>query len=494
MKFKSAFLAALLVIGLLSPLALLLRTQQPWNCFQRTYDESYFLQAVTNWADGKGFRTHAQLKPFDPGITIGLPMAWGATLIKKLTGLEWTQSARFWVYLNFYFLLALVTWAGIRRGRTASSGLIALALFGYAVCKAPAAPYATYGILGEIPAAVFAILALFALDGRRFVIAGLLGVIAFFIKPTFLFFIPALALAAFIAQGSRIGCRIGWRIAVTGAGAILLIWFAIAFQRGESLLEYWRTFSSTAASISLVNRPPDPLPFLNYFKSAGWVTTLFSIAIVLLGISGGIKIGQKEPSPLKASEWAAWLFFVLGVFFYLCMGAQPVPKQWFVFYLPGAAVIAIRAGTVLGPKLARLFQGEVVTGALIASCLIWMINVPSFAKREFDRTPETACPVKEQEAVDRILVDLQQKNEIAPTDVAVVAEMSWFQFPYKTGWNLAHYRSWGDLLVPPRFVTGDLSTVLPAPVGCKVVWKGSAVALLECELPASHANIKLHAK
>ncbi|HAR41915.1 MAG TPA: hypothetical protein DCS07_04680 [Bdellovibrionales bacterium] len=74
---------------------LLATTQQPWTCFPRTSDESYFLQAIKSWDRGNGFWIYDAPKAFEPALTFGVSTAWGTILINIASHLlegEWFRS------------------------------------------------------------------------------------------------------------------------------------------------------------------------------------------------------------------------------------------------------------------------------------------------------------------------------------------------------------------------------------------------------------------
>ena len=486
-----ALIAAVVVILSLAPLAQTLRTQQPWNCFQRTVDESVFMQAIYSWHQGTGFQIPSQGKPFEPNITVGIPMAWGTALVQRISHMDWGQAARLWVYLNTALLLLLIIAAVYRRTRSLAAGMFSIAALGICLGHLPAAGYILYGVLGEIPAMVFGFLALLALDRRRPAVAGILAVVAFACKPTFLFLLPAVCIASLLIYGRRAAIK---TLLVSGAG-LLLFWSRIASARGESLLEYLRIFRAISSAISLPNQQQS---ILNYFKFAGEVTTTIVALILILGFSGLIlhfegksrksskargKISDEFSAlpVITAGEAGAWFFLTIAILFYLVKGASPVPKQFTVFYIPAAIFLCMRLGAAASRLMARLNLEDSVSLAFVAATLTWVLMVPGFLRREFARSPMDTCPVKEQDYIGDYFVELSKTGNLKQTDVAEVAELSHTYFLYKLPWPITQAGKWSEMGTRPKYVAGDIKTILPAPPECPVLWKGSMMALVNCK-------------
>ncbi len=191
------------VIALLSPLGSLLRTHHPWLCFPFTFDESYFIQAIVRWAEGAGYRLHGVAKPFDPAITVGIPVAWGTAWIHQTFGVDWPQAGRLFVHGCFYALLATLVVYSLRQWRNPFAALVSLAFYGKCVSSAPAGPYLVFGLLGEIPGAWVAFFSLWALRTGAGGLAGALAILSFILKPTYAILFPAALLAQSLVAGVR---------------------------------------------------------------------------------------------------------------------------------------------------------------------------------------------------------------------------------------------------------------------------------------------------
>lgn len=468
--------AVVLSVAILSPLAQLARTQQPWNCFQLTIDEGCFLHGIVNWSSGTGFRYSEGHKLFDPTMTVGSPLAWGSAGVRALTGEAWPQAARLWVHLCFGLLCLLVAWLAAKVGRSPGSWLVALGFFGFAVSRTPGASYTVYGVLGEMPGAVAAWLSLLAIGcGRFWPIAGALAVGSYFLKPSFVLLVPAVCAAAAVLNPRR-GLVTAAVAAVAGGGLLV----AGAWARGQGLGDYVAELFVASRRLSLPGG--DPLGLFEHWFSAGPAFALLMLAVVATGAVGRVtRTGRLSQTP---AELGAWVFFLLGCATYLVAGSRPVAKQWVVFCLPALGMLAVRLGAWLGPWLSdRIGRGVLGTAAL--GCVaVWLLNVPGLQRQRFRHADEAACPVKEQIAINRIMREKIDRKDAVREDFAVVAELSSSYFTYELGAPAPVFGSWAELTGPgkrARWVAGDRATLESGiPSRCRVIWKGSQMALAEC--------------
>jgi hypothetical protein len=463
------------VLIVLSPLAHLFRTQQPWNCFPLTWDESYFIQAIHNWAHGNGYRVHNELKPFGPGTTVGLPMAWGTTAIQKLFRLDWPQAGRLWVHLNAVILLSAFTWIVSSRAKSALAGLVALALLGLCIDKADSGGYLLYGIFGEFPALLLAFAGMQSLNRKRLALAGILAASAYFTKPSFILFLPAVSLAALVFYRAH-----GLKTAASSLGVLFLGWTGIALQRGESLPEYLGVlFSGSYAIAAAGARHPGFYTLFFCFLGLG-----FGAIAILFQFGGRLKKTARllflDRYPFLPAELAAWIHMGAGALFFLIKGQLPIPKQWFVFYSPVAIFATARLGIWVATRLAKPSWDALLKPVFMTAIVIWVLNVPPLLRQSFRRAEITACSVKEQRHVGQVLLDLQNRGELKAGDLIGVAPFPWHFSVYELGWNPIHYTSWPGTVLP-KYVYGDLETTAAAPASCSPIWKGSNLVVLRCQ-------------
>jgi hypothetical protein len=435
------------------------------------------VQSIRNWNDGKGFQLHDAPKPFAPENTVGLPMAWGVSFSHSLTGYDWPQAGRVWVQFNFYLLLVLVAFYSRYRSKSWGASLVAMACFGFLISQVPAGPYVVYGILGEIPGALIAWSALLALDSSLAPLAGVLAVLTYMTKPSYILFIPTVVMIAFL-YNRRKGIYAGVLAMITG----ILFILAIASARGESILEYASVYFHTASRLSLQSSAN----LFSYYRDAGWVMIFSTLAILFIGGAGILSRWRPKKGfdrfPFTPAESAAWLFFVLGCLMYGILGRRPVTKHWFVFYNLAAAALSIRIGLWIGPWLSRKLGDNILQVALWGVVFTWVINVPPLQKQRFNQTDASACGVKEQRVLDRLLVELSQKGELNRKNLISVIDASYSMFIYELGWNPDYYFSWNEVPRPiPRWVAGDIATLNQSkPQVCSWRWRGGALGLLDC--------------
>ncbi len=479
---KTGVLSAILILFLLGPLGLLLRTQQPWSCFNLTFDESFYLQGIVNWSQGNGFKLYDMAKEFDPTMSIGHPMAWAISGLHRFAGLDWPQAGRVWVHLNFYALLILLgvwTW---KRSKNSWSVVLALASIGYLFGAHPAGNYLTYGVLGEIPGALIAWVSLLMITTRRYVWAGPLAILAFFIKPSYIFFIPAVVIASFIWDRKK-GLRILGSAALTG---LLLLAF-ICFKRGETPFEYARVFLSGAKRVSETTSLGTELKFFWSLGGAVLLSIFGTVALALAGCRPLFKLKQWKwakgvfSTPMGPAELGAWILFAFGLIHYLVFWHAPQPKHWFVFYNLGVAAACIRGSLWLGPQLAQRLDERVARTVFCAVLLTWLVNVPGRNIRDFKNTPVLGCAVKEQRALESEIIYLKNFGRLSEKNLTVNSDPALRGFLFGLGWNPKAANSWKEMPKPTHWVAGDIATLYPLHEDCKTYWKGKHAALAICK-------------
>ncbi|MBY0470293.1 hypothetical protein K2X30_03930 [bacterium] len=475
-------LSVILVLFFLGPLGLLLRTQNPWTCFPLTFDESFYLQAIVNWSQGNGFRLFDMAKEFEPTVSIGHPMAWAITALHWLTSWDWPQAGRFWVHLNFYaFLILLGVWTW-KRSKNAWSVVLALGSIGYIVGEHPAGTYLIYGVLGEIPGALVGCISLLLLNTRRYLWAGVVAVLCFFIKPSFAFLIPAVVVAAFVFDRKK-GLRV---LASTAASGLLLLIF-ICVKREETPWQYAKVFLNGAMRVS---QPTSFFSELQFFWGLGFGILLSIFAAVAVGFAGSrplLKWKQWKWAreiysvPLSPAELGAWILLAVGLIYYIVLRHAPQPKHWFVFYCLAGVFTCVRLSIWLGLKLSQWLDVRTAQTVFLAVVATWLLNVPGKSWREFKNGSILGCPVKEQRQLESQIQYLEEFGRLSAKNLAVVTDPATSAFLFSLGWNPKSVNSWKELGKPPHWVAGDIATLFPLHEDCKSFWKGRYAALAICK-------------
>lgn len=473
MSLKKGLLYVLVIVLMLMPLAQLLRTQNPWNCFNFTYDESYFLQTASNWSEGHGYRTHDQLKPFDPLITVGIPMAWGAHAVQSVTGLDLGHAGRTWVHLCFYLLLSLISVVAYRRSKNWIAPLLTLAIFSLGIRGISYGSYFVYGFLSETPAIVLGTLSLIALDRKRVFLCGVLAVACFIVKPTFLLLLPAVGLAALISYGKK-GLLTGTAVALS----LATYWVTIAEIREQTLVSYLQDYFRTMLQVSLTY--PGKSIF-SYYEENGWLPSLFTGAVLAFGVFAVLR-ARKNPKLPTASRMAAFFLVAAGISYYLVTNSRPVEKQWGAVLCLALTIFSIHWGSSLATRFQGSISQPVVGAVFLAVMITWLINVPPALRKNFQKIDENACPSKEQRYIGRELRTLVNEKKLESKDLGVLISSPSFNFfLYEVGWNPAYHEQWKDLPLPlPKWVVGQVDRLLPAPEGCSPLWMGSRFGMIQC--------------
>jgi hypothetical protein len=465
---KSLFLIGIIVF-LLLPAAMLLKNQTPWNCFNFTLDESFYAQAASNWSEGKGYRMAGRL-PFDPTITAGIPLAWGTNFIHWITGEEISNSGRIFVYFTFILSLLSLARSSYRRDRNWLAVPIAIWFFTFGLSKIPSGGYLVFGFLGEMPGILAGILAYRALDERKPFRAGIYSFLAFLMKPTFVFFVPAVGLAALL-QSKKSGIKTG----VTQVLAIALMYFLIAEARGQSVLEYLQFFVAESRRIA---HDVSPGNLFDHYAGLGWVPSLFSLGFI---VTGGLAILRaRKTSPGLV---AAFLYFSAATLYFLATGRQPVGKQWSAVLALTLAGFSVPWAGMIAGRFSGWIPKEFLRAITLAIIVTWILSVGQSALHAYKRIPETACPSKEQTAINRDLRKLVDSGEVTPENLAVRIKFHPYTMSlYKLGWDPIYAETWDDLRPKkPKWIYGETSVLFPEPKGCTPHFKGETFSVLICE-------------
>lgn len=465
MNFKRSLAIAALIIVLLSPTGRLLRTQQPFQCFQTTYDENVFLQAIHNWKEGKGFRQNEDLLPFDAKITIGPYIAWGTVKIQNVTRFDLPQSARLFTYIHFILLLLLVGSIARRTSGRASDGLVAVSFLGWAVTQIPSASYMTYGVLGEIPALLVFLFAASRLERAK--VAGVtgaafLGVLSATTKPTLLFGLASLPLA----YRKKFVSLLAW-ITLFSLGWL----YYVARTRNQTLWVYLQEMYAVSKSIS-THGGSGGLFSLYGTDGSPWANLKFYTVCITIYCAF---FSHKSRIPARAMA----VFFLIGLSYYLLLGIKPLDKHWAVFMLAGSISVSLWVGRFFGRILAFLIQDRSLGVASVAIMATWLLNVIPIQKRHFQFSGDKECAVKEQRAIGKML---KEGIALSPnTPVLSVMEGGAAKFVYELEKNPVESRELPNPLPSsPYYLYGDHGTLKTPPSSCKEVFKGSMYGLWSC--------------
>lgn len=468
MSLKKTILLIAIVMTLLFPSGHTLRTQNPWNCFNFTLDESYFAQASQNWVEGKGYRMNHG-KPFDPTISSGPVMAWGARAVQGVTHDDLLYSGRIFIHLCFWLLLFLVAVGSFKRSRNWISVPIGVGIFGYAVYKIPFGGYFAYGFLGETPALLAGYFVYRLLDRNRFVTAGIASVIVFTIKPTFVFLVVAVGIAILLRSPKK--------AVLSGAAMLATVaayFYGIIRARGETAEEFFRHYLSHSSRIALDTAETN---FFAYYRDAGLGTLAFSICIFAFGSLNFLRY-RKSP---HTSQIAAYLLFVIGVCFYFVVGREPVTKQWSAILLMSLLGLAIHWADAIGNFFASWFSAEQVRAITLAVIATFVFAVGQNAHHAYKRIPESSCAPKEQSAINRELRKLVDSGQATRENLGQITEFQPFSnFLYRMGWDVAPVKSWTALSPSVEWVAGESQLLSPAPAGCEPYWKGRSFSIFRC--------------
>jgi len=457
-----------MVIALLLPAGQLLKNQNPWNCFNFTEDESFFSQASQNWSEGKGYRMHQTL-PFDPTITAGIPMAWGASAFQKLTGEDIAHSGRVFVYFCFIFLLFLIARSSYYWDRNWLAVPLGLWIFSYGLSKTPFGGYMTFGFLGETPALLAGALLYRALDRKHFLISGILAVAVFIIKPTFVFLLPAVGIAALLASGrATFWAGLGMVASLGG------YFYFVSVERNQTLFSFIDLFFQESNRIANVMPPGS---FLDFSKGIDPTPAVYSVLFLAFGAFGMVFNRKKVP----ASQTTAFILFVFSCIYFFGMGKLPVTKQWSAIL----ALCLLGFAPYWSANIANRFSGwipkEMLAATTIAVVLTWGFSVGQLAHHQFKRTPESACPSKEQSAINREFRALVDKGEAKQENTVVVREfIPYSGMIYRAGFNPTYVTKLDPKTKPPKWVIGETKLLFPEPKGCEKYWRAGTFSMLKC--------------
>lgn len=471
---KTLFLIAF-TIALLLPAAHLLKTQTPWTCFAFTFDESVFAQAAANWIDGKGYRISGDALPFEPKITVGLPMAWGAQLFQRVTGGDVAHSGRVFVYACFLLVLWILGRSAYRRDREWMAVPVAIGIFAFVLSKIPYGGYFAFGFLGEMPAFVFAALTYRALDERKFLRAGIYAVGAFALKPTFVFFPIAAVLASLL-----FAARAGIHAAITATLTTFWIFYGISDARGQPIFKYLEEFYSASNAIAqgtAIGVPSGDL--IGFLMAQSDPVKGILGAIMVVGGVGAIRRRRR-----LASVPAAFLVLLFSALYYLGYGKMPVDKQWWAIVAVSALGFAIHWGAEFAHRFAGWTSRESMRALVLAVVATWVLSVGTLAYHQYKRIPETACASKEQSTINTRLRALADEGAVKPDSLGAWIEKTPYTMSlYRIGWNPTYYARWQDLgPTLPKWIYGESKNLFPSPTGCRPEFRGETFSLLRCEV------------
>ncbi len=472
MTLKSTLLAVAMVMALLLPAGRILKDQTPWNCFNFTLDESFFAQAAQNWSEGKGYRM-ANTLPFDPTITAGIPLAWGANFVHEQTGEDIANSGRIFVYSTFVLLLLALGRAAYVRDKNWIAVPWVIGIFGFGLSKIPFGGYFAFGFLGEMPGFLFAAFAYRALEEKRFFRAGLLATLTFLMKPTFLFFLPAVAFAAALYSG-KAAIRTGLGLLIS-LGALFGF---IASARNQPIADYLAFYFSESSRIAH-DVPKGNL--IDFYAALDPFSTAFTVAALVFGGYTTIRARKIAPGMV-----AAFFVLVIASLYFLVLGHRPVEKQW------GAILVLTLVGFCVpwGSMIANRFQGwmpkEISRAVVLGVIATWVFAVGPIAHHDYVRKPETACPSKEQSAINTKLRALVDQGVVTKENLGAWVETYPFTMSlYKLGWDPEYRKKWQDFgPTLPKWLYGESRLLFPSPEGCTPEFKGETFALLRCEKKA----------
>lgn len=477
--FALALLAAGVAVLLLSPLGQVLRTQQPFSCFGLTFDENFYLHSIHHHAATGELRADWMSKSFEPILTIGPPIAWGAELVHATIGralrLDWPQSARLFTQITFLLLLIVLSRRVALRSRRGIGVLLFLWIAVTWLRENPLGGYLVYGVLGEMPATLLTWLGFLSLRRKRNALfSGPLLVLAVLAKPSFLPALPAGVLAA-LSQGFEKGKRA--MISILVSSSLAIAW--VLRSRGEQFSEYWKVFSGQASSVSPVGGAAETF---HYFSGYSWLILSYLIFVLVVGLQAVIV--RRRRRALDATDRAALFLFAIGVLYYFVFFRLPQPKHVFVLFqtgaLWGAMEFSIFLARKFGPKLDRLLPEQPLRAAFAAVVLVWVLHIPSMNLRIFREAQVEVCPVKQQRELDRRFTALYRSGT-SKSEFAELTSPSSSHFLYELGFSPQSARAWSELPRPlPRYIAGDLAAMEPLPRGCRYEWKASEMALAEC--------------
>jgi uncharacterized membrane protein (UPF0136 family) len=468
MSLKRTLLAIAVVMVLFLPVGRLLRDANPLTCFAFTNDENFFAQAASQWSEGHGYRM-AEGALFDPLITVGVPMAWGASAIHGWTGEDIAHSGRDFAYLCFVLLLVVLARTAYRNDRNWLAIPVTLGLFGFGLSKISYGSYFVFGFFGEMPGLLLAALAYRAVDDRRYVRAGLLAVGVFIFKPTFVLFLPALAVAALL-HSPRAAWRSGSAIAV-GLGAYL---YAVAQARGESLFQYLAVFFRTSSMIARAAPRGSPLDLYAGLD----IPALFSIAFLLFGAFSVYRSRKVAPS-----STAAFLLFAGAGLSFFFLGQRPVEKQWSALFTLALVGFVVPWGSAIAARVSGWVPDSSTRTIIIAVAFTAVFSEAHEVYHHAKNTPITACPAKEESAINALIRAGADRGEVTRENFGAWIETVPYSYSiYRLPWPVA-YPATGRVQAanPPRWLYGETKNLLPMPKGCVPEFHGETFALLRCE-------------
>jgi hypothetical protein len=362
-------------------------------------DEAYNLTVALNMLAGHGYASDGILSGghmllFDPRISTGPTVLLPVTAMLS-TGIDLVLGARI-VMLLFYAALLVGLWLlgrGVAGGLAGASagrwgGLVAMTLpLALNLKQMPSPVQGPTDILGELPAAMFLVFALY-LWRRHPLWAGLMAGLAVQTKFIALLAVPALLVAVLLSE-PRVDGRWNW-----GARVLRAVWFGVAVAVPTVLVELWKLitlgwggylaethefvrFVRTGGQADVVTSPGAKLGYLanSWFVPAwaGLLLVVLAVAVVVVVWRGRVsRRSFLTPQPAEPLRWlrsarnervskpaAAEAVFTLGI-------AVITLIAWLAWWLlsahtpawiryPGPALIAfvpvLAAGLVAGIRM-----------------------------------------------------------------------------------------------------------------------------------------------
>lgn len=337
-------------------------------------DEAYNLTVALNMLSGHGYASDGILSGghmllFDPRISTGPTVLLPVTAMLS-TGIDLVLGGRI-VMLLFYAALLVGLWllgrrvagglAGASAGRW--GGLVALTLpLALNLKQMPSPVQGPTDILGELPAAMFLVFALY-LWRRHPLWAGLMAGLAVQTKFIALLAVPALLVAVLLSE-PRVDDRWNW-----GARVLRAVWFGVAVAVPTLLVELWKLitlgwggyraethefvrFVRTGGQADVVTSPGAKV---GYLANSWFVPAWAVLALVVLAVAVAVVVWRRS-APQRAGTEGLLTLGIAAVTLLVWMAwwlASAHTPAWIRY--PGPALIAfvpvLAAGLVAGIRM-----------------------------------------------------------------------------------------------------------------------------------------------
>lgn len=349
------------------------------------YDEGFYVQSAANLASygQTGLRVSPDtIEPSSKLITVGYPLIYPLAGWLKAFGVSIFSARSLMVLFILGFLVASYMLVKHLFNRELALGALAL------LATLPTLYGNGKSVLGEVPGLLYLVLSLLsfhiALSGMArkqfwFLLAGLLAGLCVATKPTFLLLLPALAVGVFIAW-CRSAVSVKEILIIMAAGIVpLLLWLALQFQAGDSLVSILSYYAnpyqlSDLSAVILEN-------IRRLFTGIG--------PLYLLGVMGvwacslWIRLRRRETIPIAE--------IIVLVFSLLSIGSYLRTAGWFrylfeaqmlsLLFLPNALLIVAQSMVrFIDPK-------KVVAVGIIGIVLLgaYQVRFSSFVAESYDR-------------------------------------------------------------------------------------------------------------